>query len=273
MKTIPLARSTRVAVVDDWHHGWLSQHTWNELRRPGSNRSSYAFRRAKTPEGKSTIILMHREIMGLENGDPREVDHRDHDGLNNLEQNLRIVTPLENAANRPLSRKSRTGHKGVMPYQGRFQAQIKRLGVPFALGTYDHALEAATAYNAASLILFGDHAAPNPVPPDEITPERLEEIRQAVIARVEAKLRRSTTHPGRPGHRYRTCFDAGRNRHRAQALLDGCWTHIGCYRTKEEAVYAARLAADPASPPDPAIDPQKLAAIRKRVESLLALPT
>ncbi len=271
MRTIPLARSTKVAVVDDWHHGWLSQHTWYELRRPNSNRSSYAFRRAKTPEGKATIILMHREIMGLEAHDPRQVDHRDHDGLNNLESNLRISTPLLNAANRPVGKDSRTGMKGVNPYRrGGYTVSITKDGRPVHLGLYDDLLAAGFAYNTAATILYGEHAGLNPVPPDAITLERQEAIRQAVVTRLSTppRLRRRRSH--RP---YHTWFDAGRNRHRAQALLDDRWRHIGCYRTSEEATFAAQLATNPDATPDPAIDPARVAAIRKRIDLLLAVPT
>jgi hypothetical protein len=69
--------------------------------------------RNKHVDGKETIVLMHRAILGLERGDKRMVDHRDGDGLNNTRSNLRIATASQNQQNQRLSRASRSGFRGV----------------------------------------------------------------------------------------------------------------------------------------------------------------
>lgn len=56
--------------------------------------------------GVKTTISMHREIMGLEHGDPLEVDHVDRDPLNNRRSNLRVVTRWENEGNHDFSASS-----------------------------------------------------------------------------------------------------------------------------------------------------------------------
>lgn len=42
---------------------------------------------------------MHRTILGLGAGDKRQVDHWDHDGLNNRRSNLRIASQRDNSRN------------------------------------------------------------------------------------------------------------------------------------------------------------------------------
>jgi len=47
----------------------------------------------------SIEIVMHRVIAGLDRFDPREVDHKDGNGLNNTRNNLRIYSRQQNAQN------------------------------------------------------------------------------------------------------------------------------------------------------------------------------
>lgn len=83
------------------------------------------------------------------------VDHRNGDGLDNRRANLRPATAAQNAANQQLSIANTTGYKGVSLYRnGRFRASIQRRH----LGYFDTAADAARAYDAAALDLFGDFA-------------------------------------------------------------------------------------------------------------------
>jgi len=55
---------------------------------------------------------MHRDILGMDIADPKQVDHRDNNGLNNQKKNLRICTKSINLRNRkPYGKTSK--HKGV----------------------------------------------------------------------------------------------------------------------------------------------------------------
>jgi transposase len=72
MRTIPLKNSTRVAVVDDHHYPWLSRYEWRELRRPKA-RTGYASASIPTSAGRTATVPMHRLILNLEPGDPRQV--------------------------------------------------------------------------------------------------------------------------------------------------------------------------------------------------------
>jgi hypothetical protein len=156
MKEIPLNHG-HIALVDDADFESVSQFKWTALPH---HRTVYAIRKV----GK-TIQRMHRFIMEL--SDPAvQVDHRDHDGLNNQRGNLR---PATNAQNRSNGRKPATGHtsrfKGVYwnKKDGKFRAQIKVLQLNIYLGLFDQEIDAARAYNKAAVRHFGEFAQLNDV--------------------------------------------------------------------------------------------------------------
>ena len=70
--------------------------------------------------GKPVIISVHRLIMGLQYGDIRQVDHINHNGLNNRRNNLRICTFQENHRNSQHASNNTTGFKGVHRYDDEF---------------------------------------------------------------------------------------------------------------------------------------------------------
>ena len=82
---------------------------------------------------------MHRLILCVEKG--REVDHLNHNGLDNRRANLRIVNRSGNNLNR----------RNVRGYYyerstGRYRAQIEHGKRRLNLGRFDTALEARRAY-------------------------------------------------------------------------------------------------------------------------------
>ena len=154
----------QVALVDDedaprirafkWCAGW------NE-----SSRTYYAYRGispAKSPTGKFRLVLMHRFILGIEHGDPRKVDHRDHNGLNNQKENIRACTHSRNMQNANSTyRPQKSKFKGVTSPHNRWLAQIKVQGKLVRLGTFTTEEEAALAYDRAAIIHFGEFALTN----------------------------------------------------------------------------------------------------------------
>lgn len=87
----------RFALVDDVDFARLNRWAWKAKWNGGRN-NIYVIR-VERIEGKSVDIRMHREVLGLQRGDSREVDHRDHFGLNNHRSNLRVATRSENILN------------------------------------------------------------------------------------------------------------------------------------------------------------------------------
>ena len=117
-------RLTGVALVDDEDWGRLASRRWHLM-----------------PVGYAqtgAVALMHREIMGLEPGDGKYVDHINGDKLDNRRANLRVVTNAENAQNRRGGRGT-SAHRGVSwdKPTGRWKAQVTLNGRNHFLGRFD----------------------------------------------------------------------------------------------------------------------------------------
>lgn len=83
-----------VALVDDDDYDYVARYKWRVQRRKNH---CYAIRHSYEG-GKQRTRYMHREIMGVR--DPKiEVDHVNHDGLDNQKSNLRACTRAQNRQN------------------------------------------------------------------------------------------------------------------------------------------------------------------------------
>ena len=91
-------------------------------------------------------LYMHRLILDCKPG--QMIDHIDGDGLNNLKENLRVVSNRTNQQNQH-SPKNNT-YVGVYKNRRRFRAQIKINGVIKNLGNFKTELEVSNAYQSAA---------------------------------------------------------------------------------------------------------------------------
>lgn len=107
---------------------------------------------------------LHRHIMDAPKG--CEVDHIDHDRMNNCRNNLRICTHQQNQCNQPLQANNTSGVTGVRFYKARnkYVARIKYFGKDIHLGYYESFLEAIQARDFGAEMLFGKFAVLNDVP-------------------------------------------------------------------------------------------------------------
>lgn len=96
-------------MFDEADAQWLSQWTWRLVAGSYAGRTEWI-----RGGGRSQIIFMHRALMGLTRGDPRQVDHVNRDKLDNRRGNLRIVTPAQQSHNRPSPRHARSPYRGVV---------------------------------------------------------------------------------------------------------------------------------------------------------------
>jgi hypothetical protein len=142
--------------VDDEDYERLNQHTW------WLDKDGYAVRGIPHPiEGRPrTKSRMHREVMGLGFGDPREVDHRFGIRTDNRKSELRVCARGQNKLNRAGSSKSLSGLKGVKwkPRKKRWEAYIQLNRKRTYLGSFATAEEAHEAYCKAAPIIHGEFA-------------------------------------------------------------------------------------------------------------------
>ncbi len=157
-RLIPL-KCTPFAIVDAADYDELSRYEWWAIHNATT---SYAVTRHQ-----KRTLYMHRFITDAPKG--MDVDHVDHNGLNNANKNLRVCTPKENAANRRPKAGCSSKYKGVSwhVHRRKFRARITYEGKVHYLGCFTDEKEAARAYDKKAHELFGRFAFLNF--PNEIT--------------------------------------------------------------------------------------------------------
>lgn len=156
-RTILLTQN-QVAIVDDADYESISKSTWCAHWVPSSN----CFRAMRRIGGRpnSYVVYMHREIMGLEKGDPRMVDHINGNGLDNRRSNLRFADKAKNAWNSRLNKNNKSGCAGVSwdKKTGKWYAKIVANRKFYFLGYHDKLSDAVAARLSASRKLYGEFA-------------------------------------------------------------------------------------------------------------------
>ena len=92
VKEIELTRD-QVALVDDEDYPVLIKASWYALPR-----HNHWYAATSNSNGGPVTVYMHRVIMDAPDG--MQVDHINHNGLDNRRRNLRICTQSENLRNR-----------------------------------------------------------------------------------------------------------------------------------------------------------------------------
>ena len=156
MKQIELTQG-KFALVDDDDFDELNQYNW-------CFHNGYAVRGVAISQGKQKTQLMHRLITNCP--DDMEVDHINHDKLDNRKSNLRVCSSSENSHNQKMQTKVKSSRfKGVYfnKNANKWQAQIKLDDKNKYLGLFTNEIDAAIAYNVAAIELFGEFALLNEV--------------------------------------------------------------------------------------------------------------
>lgn len=159
MKELVLTKGY-IAIVDDEDYDALSKFKWTAMVHKGKTQTRvYAYRRtnwdnvAKRQRG---MVFLHRAIMNAPTG--LDVDHINHDTLDNRRSNLRLATRSQNLAN---NRREigRSGYRGVAIdlRDNRAYAQISNK----VIGSFKDCLQAALEYDRAAFLKFGEFAKMN----------------------------------------------------------------------------------------------------------------
>jgi hypothetical protein len=140
MKTIPLTQG-KVAIVNDALLSALSQFKWCAKR---DGRTFYAMRRVARPGRSQTTVCMHREVFRLRGEKvPKQIDHRNRNGLDNRRRNLRPATHTQNQRNQRKRKDNTSGFTGVRRDHGRWRAYVRVNGKNKHLGMFGNKRAAA----------------------------------------------------------------------------------------------------------------------------------
>ena len=144
----------KFALVDDEDFDWLNHYTWY------CDKKGYAICK---PAKYKTGFAMARLIMNCPKG--LQVDHINHNKLDNRQQNLRICSNQENNFNKPLNKNNTSGYKGVNSYIKNnklfHRAYIKYNYKFIHLGHFPNEHWAAMAYDLNARAIFGEFAKLN----------------------------------------------------------------------------------------------------------------
>jgi hypothetical protein len=168
-KQIVLTRG-KFAVVDDERYEDVSRFSWRAEK--AWNGMWYAARYDVNAPTKSVSLHIHiaKPPVGF------IVDHKDRDGLNCQEENLRICNRSQNAANRPVQNNNKCGVKGVSYKSAsrrrreKWTARIRVNQKLIHIGKFDFIEEASAAYNNAAIKYFGEFAFLNII--ENMTPQQ-----------------------------------------------------------------------------------------------------
>jgi hypothetical protein len=149
----------KYAIVDPEDFERLNKHKWYATRC----KNTFYAGRCYSIRNKKNYIMMHREVI-----DPPahlDIDHINHNGLDNREANLRPATRAQNSANKLIIKRkgSSSKYKGVNwnKRKKNWRVRICINGRRIFLGYFDDEIQAAKAYDKAAKKYHGEFASLN----------------------------------------------------------------------------------------------------------------
>ena len=104
-------------------------------------------------------VRLSRLVMDVQDG--FEVDHINHDLLDNRKTNLRLVTNQQNLFNQQKPKNNTSGFVGVVQHGNKWVAQIMYNGKIKYLGIFNTLEEASSVYSTTAQKLFGEYMYKN----------------------------------------------------------------------------------------------------------------
>jgi hypothetical protein len=237
------------ALVDEEDWPKVDEHKWFRWTCK-KNGVTYAVR-STFYKGKRGRVLMHRQIFGLEPGDKREVDHINHDGLDNRRSsNLRLATRSQNMANCRKMAPSASRFRGVK-FDKRSGKWIAKIGITIPggrkhihLGSYGTEGEAAFAFHVVAPLIRDPAFLCLPEIPEETLPDisRREEIRIFVIERVKFSLSGNSGRIDRFSKFNGVTYRKSERRWTASITIGSRHIALGSFHSEAEAAFAYNCA-------------------------------
>lgn len=152
-----LTISNRVVLIDEEDYAKISKYEW-QVANYGRG---YLYAVSTFPD--RSFVQMHRFILNLNRDDKIEVDHKDHNTLNNQKSNLRLATKSQQHMNQKIRSDNQVGYKGVSwrSPPNKYIVRITVDGKRIEVGRFDDKIEAAKAYDEAAIRYYGEFAYTN----------------------------------------------------------------------------------------------------------------
>ncbi len=161
MKKIKLTQG-QSALVDDEDFKVLNQYNWSAMFQ--RNTKHYcATRGIRISRKEVKTIYMHRYVLNAPKG--LQVDHINHNPLDNRRINLRLATNSQNQMNGRIQKNNTSGFKGVCwnKVKKKWKAYIRLDNKRINLGHFKSKYDAAEKYNESARELFGKFAFLNSI--------------------------------------------------------------------------------------------------------------
>lgn len=167
------APGVHAAIVDTKHWDKVKGYRWCIVKN-NKHRYPYVVTTIPHPDGgwqrradgsrrkRRTSLYLHRAILGKPK-EGKEIDHINHNGLDNREENLRSVTRSQNVWNSRSQENSSSRYKGVSwkKQENRWRSTIFYNGKQINIDQFICEEQAARAHDKKALELYGEYACIN----------------------------------------------------------------------------------------------------------------
>jgi hypothetical protein len=177
---------------------------------------------------------MHRVIMDAPAG--IQVDHINHNGLDNRKENLRFCNNRQNHQNGLIKKTSKAPYKGISDHDGTWEATITVNGKRLWLGAFGTPELAACAYDNAAQKHFGQFACTNFPHAVEIPEDH------GLVALNISRLQQGRKRRERGSSSYVGVFKQGGG-WVAKIRLNGVTQYLGYHKREDDAARAYNRAA------------------------------
>jgi hypothetical protein len=146
-------RTNVFCIIDEQDFAMLEPYKWYCYKS-----SSGALYAMSTIKGK--VQRMHRFLLGMATNNHLQVDHLNHNTLDNRRCNLRVVSRAQNLQHRRGPQNFSSAYKGVgwHPCRRLWRVRIYDKGKRVEVGHFRDEVEAALAYDRKALEVYGEFA-------------------------------------------------------------------------------------------------------------------